>query len=198
MKINYSIFPLLLLLAGCATQSVPAASVYTLSAPQQAMAAPARNEQQAVLKLAPVNAARVYHSTGMLYSDAPHARNSYAYSRWSDAPVVLLQTLLQDQLERSGQFAAVLPPVSSAKADLLLESTLFDFSQHIDTDGSAAGVISMRFYLVDNATRKVIKTGQFVASVPAATKDAQGAVTALNKAAAIISRDLVQWLAAGN
>ncbi|HEB82404.1 MAG TPA: hypothetical protein ENJ11_06035, partial [Gammaproteobacteria bacterium] len=93
MKINYSIFLLLLLLTGCATQSVPAASVYTLSAPQQAMAAFANKEQQAVLRLAPVNAARVYHSTDLLYSDAPHARNSYAYSRWSDAPVVLLQTL---------------------------------------------------------------------------------------------------------
>jgi len=210
MNNNYLlIIALFGLLVGCATETVPATNIYTLSPrwskqwsnkhetqqrKQKTQHQTVKNTGHIVLKLAPVNATRLYNNTSIIYINTRYSRNSYAYSRWSDAPVILLQAVFQQALEKSRLFAAVLPPASISKARLILESTLFDFSQHITDKQHSSGVISIRFYLVNNVTRQVIKSRQFMATAPAPTNNAQGAVMALNKAATIISHQLVQWL----
>lgn len=88
----------------------------------------------------------------------------------------------------------VVPPTSVSKADFLLESTLLDLSHHIDDDGTSEGVIRVRFYLINNTTRTVTATKEFVSRVPITTQNAKGAVEALNKAATNVARELVTWL----
>jgi len=191
------IFVLFCLLAGCATKSVPPADIYTISPEWGDSKAQAEREKKSplIIKLALVRGTRAFTGTEILYTDARYGQNSYAYSRWSDAPVRLLQTVFQVALEENGRFGDVVPPTSVSKADLLLESTLLDFSHHIKGDGTSEGVVRVRFYLIDNMTKTVTATKEFASRVPASSQNAQGAVSALNKAATNVARNLVSWLA---
>jgi len=188
---------LICLLAGCATKSVPPAHIYTISPEGVGRRAPAAGETKSplIIKLAPVRGTRAFAGTEILYTDAQYSRNSYAYSRWSDAPVRLLQGLFQVALEENGRFGAVVPFTSASEVDLLLESTLYDFSHHINDDGTSDGVVRVRFYLIDTTTKTVAATKEFVSSVPASSQSAYGAAVALNRAATNVARDLASWLA---
>ena len=191
------IFILFCLLAGCATKTVPPADIYTISPEWDSNSAQeeTENKNSTIIKIALVRGTRALTGTEILYTDAQYGRNSYAYSRWSDAPVRLLQILFQAALEKSGRFGAVVPFTSASEADLLLESTLYDFSHHINDDETSDGVVRVRFYLIDNTTKTVTATKEFVFCIPASSQNAQGAATALNKAAINVARDLVSWLA---
>ena len=193
----YMIFVLFCLLAGCVTKSVAPADIYTISPEWGDSRVQTEREKKSplIIKLAPVRATRAFTGAEIIYTDARHGRNSYAHSRWSDAPVRLLQTLFQVALEENGRFGAVVPSTSASEADLLLESTLFDFSHHINDDGTSDGVVRVRFYLIDNTTKTVTATKEFVSRVPASSPNAKSAAAALNKAATNVARDLVSWLA---
>ena len=193
----FMILALLCLLAGCVTRSVPPAHIYTISPEWGDNRALAKGVKRCplIIKLAPVRGTRALYGTKILYTDAQYSQDSYAYSRWSDAPVRLLQILFQAALEKSGRFRAVVPPTSASEADLLLESTLYDFSHHINNDGTSDGVVRVRFYLIDNRKKTVMATKEFVSRVPALSCNARGAVAALNKAATNVAHDLASWLA---
>ena len=137
------IFVLCCLFAGCVTQSIAPAHLYTLSPEWGDRSARTERVSKSplIIKLAPVRATQALTGAEIIYTDSHFGLNSYAHSRWSDAPVKLLQTLFQVALEENGRFRAVIPPTSAAGADLLLESTLFDFSHHIKDDGTSDGVI---------------------------------------------------------
>ena len=193
----YMIFILFCLLAGCMTKSVPPADIYTIPPEWGDRKAQAEREKKSslIIKLAPVRATRDLAGAEIIYTDARYGRNCYAHSRWSDPPVKLLQTLFQVALEENGRFGAVVTLTSASKADLLLESTLFDFSHHINDDGTSDGIIRVRFYLIDNITKTVTATKAFASRVPASSQNARSAAAALNKAATNVARELVSWLA---
>jgi len=194
----YMIFALLCLLAGCMTKSLTPADIYTISpewGDSRTLTERDNKKSPVIIKLARISATRALTGTEIIYTDARYSRSSYACSRWSDAPVRLLQTLFQVALEENGRFGAVIPPASASKADLLLESTLFDFSHHINDDGTSHGVIRVRFYLIDNTTKTVIATKEFASRMPTSSRNARSAAAALNKAATNVAHDLVSWLA---
>jgi cholesterol transport system auxiliary component len=130
----------------------------------------------------------------MLYSTTRYQQNSYAYSRWSDAPVKLLPLLFQTTLEATGSFGAVIGSPSSAKADFLLESTLTDFSLHIHDGNTSEGVIGIRFYLINTATKTVTAAREFHSQIPASAPNAGDGAAALNQAADTVAHDLAAWL----
>jgi cholesterol transport system auxiliary component len=185
------------LLTGCLTKTDPPADVYTISPEWNNHRTQVDRQKKSplIIKLSPIRATQAFTGTEILYSDSQYSWNSYVYSRWNDTPVKLLQTLFQINIEESGLFKAVVPPTSVSKADLLLESTLLNLSHHINNDGTSEGIIRIRFYLIDNTTRTVTATKEFVSKVAASAKNAKGAVGALNKAATNVAHDLVTWLA---
>lgn len=181
--------------AGCALQSLPPVEIYTVE-PVWGQNDPAQTEKKgsAILQIALVRGSAAFTTTDILYTDTLHTQHSYAYSRWRDAPVRLIQTVLEVAVENSGFFRAVLPPTSASGADFLLESTLLEFGHFLGQDGSSAGVVRMRFHLVDNKSRKVVAGKELVAEIPAATLDARGATAAINQAAMQVVSDLAVWL----
>jgi len=188
---------LLFLLTGCATIKNPPADIYTIS-PVWKNNEPSGQQQgktSQVIKLAPIKGVRAFSSNQILYSDSHFGLNGYAFSRWSDAPVRLLQTLFQVALEENGQFLAVVPPTSASGADFLLESSLYDFSYHLNDDGTSEGVIRIRFHLVDVQTKSVLASKEFSSSVKASALSVEAAVSALNNAASNVAQNLVSWLA---
>jgi len=184
------------LLTACISNN-PASDIYTLSPEwdNHNLQVNTAEKTSLLIKLAPVLANRALNGNEIFYTDQQYSWNSYVYSRWTDTPVKLLQSLFLVSIENSGLFKAVLPPSSVSKADLLLESNLLDLSHHIYDDGTSAGIIRMRFYLIDNKTRSVIATKEFVSNVEAHSPNAKAAVTALNHATHTVTSELVNWLA---
>lgn len=184
------------MMAGCALQEHPPVAIYTVE-PGWSQSAQAAMEKKGVtiIQVATVRGAAAFTSTDILYSDKPYSQRSYAYSRWRDAPVRLMQTVLEVTLQQSGLFRDVLPPVSASRSDLLLESTLLEFGQVFEKDGSSAGVVRMRFHLVDNNNKMVLAGKELATSIPVATADARGAAAAINAAAMKVAGDLVGWMA---
>lgn len=189
---------LCLILSGCIGRNIPPADIYTISPPQliqtTALAQEKKERRSVVITLAPIRASRAFAGSDIVYSHTRYERNSYAHSRWSDAPARLLQLFFQDVLVNSVDIFTVLPATSLARADFTLESTLHDFSHHINKDKTSSGVMRIHFYLVDNVKKKVRASREFSSVVPVSSCDARGAATALNKAAMNIAGDLTSWL----
>ena len=197
MKTNILVFfAVLYLLTACATNNSQPINTYSIASSSFQSTAQQQPEQKGalIIKLAPLRSMPSLSGTSIQYSDSQHGHNSYAYSRWSDAPVKMLQVLFQQTLERTGQFAAVVSPTSALREDWLLEGTLYDFSHHLHKDGTSSGVIKVRFYLVDKTTKIVIATKELHAQEPATSQNAKAAVAGLSRAALAISHDLAQWL----
>lgn len=190
---------LLIVITGCVTEKLPPISTYNIY-PDLDVLHPVldTNPQTSdILKLGRISSRNAFSGTDIVYSDTRYGQNSYAYSRWSDSPPSMLLVIFQQALEKSGGYMAVVPYSSQSKSDLLLESTLFDFSQHINDDGTSDGIVRMRFNLIDNKTKRVIASRDFVASAPATSKNVIGAVAALNKAVAGLTKELIEWLRQG-
>ncbi len=189
------ILPLLALslLGGCAGTPQPPVTEYALS-PRIELHGAREPVFPLTLRLAPLSASQMYMSTGIFYVDGSYRRNPYAYSRWVDTPVHMLQLVLQEGLERSGLFKAVLPSTSLLTADLRLETTLYDFSQHLLPDGGSEAVVRLDCHLLDARKARLIASRQFEVLVPAASRNAEGGVAALNAAVADLLPQMVDWL----
>ena len=186
---------LLIVITGCVTEKLPPISTYNLYPDLDVHHPMLDTDEHAsdILKLGRISSTNAFSGTDIVYSDTRYGQNSYAYSRWSDSPPSMLLVIFQEALEKSGGYMAVVPYSSQSKSDLLLESTLLDFSQHID-DGTSHGIVRMRFNLIDNKTKRVIASRDFVASVQATSKNVICAVAALNKAVAGLTKELIEWL----
>lgn len=185
---------LCLLLSGCATQKLPPVTAYTL-APKMLFSHQPEQRVALTIKLSPIVASQIYMASDFYYVDDSYQRNPYAYSRWTDAPVRMLRLVLQDGLEQSGLFRAVLPPSSILPADLQLETTLYDFSHHVGTGSASEAVVRMRFNLVDVRKGKILGSRQFVSHTPSAGKDAKSGVAAINTSVSVLLGELIVWLA---
>ena len=185
----------LTLITGCTFQSPPPVEIYTIEPGwEQNVLAPTEKKGSALIQIAPVRGSAAFTSTEILYTNTLHTQNSYTYSRWRDAPVRAMQTVLEVAVENSGLFRAVLPPTSVSGADFMVESTLLEFGHILGQDVSSVGVVRMHFHLIDNKSRKVVASKELVARMPAATLDARGATAAINQAAMQVASDLVVWL----
>ena len=188
---------LLVGVTGCVSEKLPAISTYTLSPDLEVLHSTVNTGQKPdkILMLARIRSKHAFTSRDILYSDARYGLNSYAYSRWSDSPTTMLLLVFQEAIEKSGRYVAVVPYSSQSTSDLLLESTVFDFSHRINDDGSSDGILRIRFTLIDNNTKRVIASRDFVSSVPVSSpKNASGAVAALNKAVTFVTEELIEWL----
>ena len=195
-KTTLCLLALLIGLTGCVTEKLPPVSLYTLDPDLDAVKAPVAGENTAgkILMLGRISSTQPYSGSEMLYSDAQLRQNSYAYSRWSSPVTVMLLSVFEEALENSGRYRAVVPYSSQARSDLLLEGTLFDFSHHINKNGTSEGILKVSFKLIDSKTRQVITSRMFVSSVAASEANAAAAVMALNQAVTNVIRELLDWL----
>jgi len=180
---------------GCALHDAPPMAVYSLE-PQwnESEVVPADKRTTIVLQVAPVRGAAPLHTTDILYSDRRHSLQSYAYSRWREAPVSAMQTVLETALGKSGLYRAVLPMSSEAGTDLILESILLECGHIFGESNSSEGVVRMRLHLIDSKRRMVVADKELVVRVAAVTNDAPGAAAAINQAAWKLAGELVVWL----
>jgi len=183
----------LLALTACAGKPQPPVTEYALSPPMQ-IRGMTEASSPLTLRLASVTASRIYQGPEFYYVDGNYRRNPYAWSRWVDAPVRMLRMVLQDGLEQSGLFRAVLPPSSRLRADLRLEITLYDFSHHLNDGQASQAVVRLGAHLLDARKGKLLASRRFEAGIPTAGDGAPAGVAGINAAVARILPDLLAWL----
>ena len=183
----------LIMMSACASQSEPPVIEYALSPPVLPVSLP-ENQLPLTLRVARIEASRIYQVPDLYYQESAYQRNPYAYNRWVDAPITLLQLVIQDRLAQQGLFKAVLSSTSTLAADRRLEITLHDFSQHFGADGSCEGVVRLRANLVDARKGRLLGSRQFMARVPAGSRTAAGGVVAINEAVSRVLQEMTDWL----
>ncbi len=125
---------LLLVLWGCASGPAPADHHYRLdvAAPE----APAAKRLDGVLQVDRLRADALAGERDVLYqkrSDRSEIRK-YTYHRWSDSPVILLQTELVAFLDEAGAAEVVIPATARIRPDYLLSGRLHHFEQVLDSN----------------------------------------------------------------
>jgi len=146
----------------------------------------------------PPHAASGFDSQRILYVRTNHQLEYFAHSEWVDTPARMLAPLIVSAIERSGAYRAVVLTPSAAAGDLRLDSEIVRL-QH-EFGGQPLGQPSrvrftLRAYLVDNSTRRVLAWREFDATESSPSEDPYGGVIAANLAVQKVLQQLAEFCA---
>ena len=174
------------LAGGCAAfgpTTTPQPSFYALdSVGTQPQRAPATGSQTApTLIVNPPHAATGFDSQRIIYVRKAHKLEYFAHNEWVDTPARMLAPLIVAALENSGAFRAVVLTPSAAAGDLRLDVEIMRLQHDFGSQPSRVR-FSLRAYIVDNTTRRVLASSEFDETVASASEDPYGGVVAANRA----------------
>jgi cholesterol transport system auxiliary component len=142
----------------------------------------------------PPHAASGFDSPRIVYVREAHKLEYFAHSEWIDPPARMLAPLLVAAVENTGAFRAVVLTPSAAAGDLRLDTEIVRLQQEFQTQPSRVR-FTLRAYLVDDKTRRVLAWREFDAAVPAASEDPYGGVVAANRAVQTVLENLSAFCA---
>lgn len=148
------------------------------------------------LMVTPSHAAPGYDSQRIIFVRADHQREYFARSEWVDPPARMLGPLLVAALERSGAFSAVVLAPGSATGELRLDTEIVRLQHNFQTTPSRVQ-FTLRAYLVDDKTRRVLAWQEFNDEVAATSDTPQGGVVAANQVVQRVLVHLAQFVATG-
>ncbi len=189
-----------LLASGCASlfgADTPPPAVYALNTSRDPAAAVPR-ARETYLNGAPVlivstpMAAAGFDSSRMIYTRAPYQLEWFARNQWVDTPARMLAPLLVSTLQDAGGFPAIILAGSGASGQLRLDTEIVRLQQEFAAPPSRVR-FTLRVWLVDNLTRKVLAWREFDASVPAGSEDPQAGVAAANQAVQVVLKEVATF-----
>lgn len=178
-------------LTGCGGKKQPQPTRYTLEPTKSAQKGTYTHELS--IKLSAMRSPSAINSTKMFYKEQNGALYQYANALYAEFPVVTAEQRLRQHIMQSAIVRSVLPSFSTANGDLLLESSLNEFTQSV-LDGNITAEIKMDLFLVDAQSQKPLSQTTIRKSSKARTFDAAGATAALSRALDEACIDAVQWL----
>lgn len=146
------------------------------------------------LIISPVRAASGFDSQRIIYVREPHKLEYFSHSEWIDAPARMLGPLMVASIEQTGAFRAVVMTPGSAGGDLRLDSEIIRLQQDFQTKPSSVQ-FTLRVYLVEEKTRKVLAWRALDSQVAASSDDPRAGVVAANRAVQTVLQELAQYLA---
>lgn len=146
------------------------------------------------LIIAPPHAAAGFDSQRIIYVREAHRLEYFAHSEWVDPPSRMLAPLLVAAIENSGAFRAVLLTPSAAAGDLRLDTEIVRLQHEFLTRPSRVR-FTLRAYLVDDKSRRVLAWREFDAAAPSASEDPYGGVVAANRAVQTVLAELAAFCA---
>ncbi|MBC7624772.1 MAG: membrane integrity-associated transporter subunit PqiC [Aeromicrobium sp.] len=192
---------------GVFPSATPQAALYSLDATPSAIAGTENVQDKAkekrlatvvgtlpTLIVSPVQAAAGYDSPRMLYVRDNHQIEYFAQSEWVDTPARMLTGIVVTALDNSGAFGAVVLTPTAAVGDIRLNIEVVRLHQHFG-GGPRQVRLTMRAYLVDYASRKVLASREFDETVAAPSENPQGGVVAANRAAQLVMSRLASFCA---
>lgn len=131
-------------------------------------------------------------SPRMVYLLRPHEVSAYATHQWTDTPARMLVPLLVQALERTGAWKVVVPAPTAVRAEYRLDSELLALEQQFFQQPSRVR-LALRARLVELKSRRVLGTRGFEVVEEAPSDDADGGVTAANRAAEKLLDEVAAW-----
>jgi cholesterol transport system auxiliary component len=147
------------------------------------------------LMISPPHASAGYDSPRLIYVRAAQQLEYFAHSEWIDPPARLLAPLLVSAIEQTGAFGAVVLMPSTAAGDLRLDTEIIRLQQDFRTSPSQIH-FTLRAYLIDENTRRVIAWREFNVALAARSDDPAGGVAAANRAVHSVLAELGSFCAA--
>lgn len=145
------------------------------------------------LIISPVRAASGFDSQRIIYVREPHKLEYFSHNEWIDAPARMLGPLMVAAIEQTGAFRAVVMTPGSAGGDLRLDTEIVRLQQDFQTQPSTVQ-FTLRVYLVDEKTRKVLAWRAFDNQAIASNDDPKAGVVAANKVVQTVLEELSQFL----
>lgn len=129
----------------------------------------------------------------LAYRD-PTQSYSYANSRWSTSPAILLTHYIRNIIATTTN-NKVLSTTDSVRADFILRLELEEFSQIFDAIDNSHVLIKLRVSLINRNSRLLKAQHSFNIKLAAPTANAAGAVKALVESSDKLTGELINWLA---
>ena len=158
------------------------------------MAPAAASTTAPTLIVNPPQAAAGFDSQHIMYVREAHKLEYFAHSEWVDTPARMLAPLLVAAIGNTAAFRAVVLAPSSAAGDLRLDTEIIRLQQEFASPPSRVR-FTLRAYLVDDKTRRVLAWREFEAAVPSASDDPYGGVVAANRAVQTVLEELAAFCA---
>ncbi len=192
----------LALASGCAALTpavAPHPRLYSLAdARGAAQAAPRLGTEAAVtaptLTVSPPHAAAGFDSRRIMYVRQADQLEYFAHNEWIDTPARMLAPLIVAAVESGGAFRAVVQTPSPAAGEMRLDTEILRL-QHEFLSTPSRVRFTLRAYLVESVTRRVISSREFDSAVPAASEDPHGGVVAAHRAVQTVLENLAAFCA---
>ncbi len=179
----------------------PQPAFYALESPPSAanaatrMAAPLATPVAGLtLVVNPPHASPGFDSQRIIYVREPHKLEYFSHHEWVDTPARMLAPLIVSAIEGSGAFHAVVLTPSAAAGDLRLDTEIVRLQHNFEGVPSRVR-LTVRAYLTDSTTRKVLATREFDEIVSAASDNPYGGVVAANRAVQAVLERLARFCA---
>ncbi len=153
---------------------------------------PSASAAAPTLLVQPPRAAAGFDNRHMVYVREPHRLDHFARSEWADTPARMLAPLIVAAVEGTGSFRAVVPAASGVAGELRLDTEIVRLQQEFGEAPSRVR-FTLRAYVLDGATRRVIAWREFDQTVPATSDDPPGGVAAANRAVQAVLEGLAAF-----
>ena len=152
------------------------------------------HQAASTLVISPVRAASGFDSQRIIYVREPHKLEYFAHSEWIDTPARMLGPLLVASIARAGAFKAVVMTSGAASGELRLDTEIVRLQHDFQTRPSRVQ-LTLRAYLVDEKTRKVLAWREFDGITAATSDEPYAGVVAANQAVQTVLQEVSQFLA---
>ena len=129
----------------------------------------------------PPHASAGFDTPRIIYVREAHKLEYYAHNEWIDTPARMLAPLIIAAVESSGTFRAVVLTPSAAVGDLRLDTEIIRLQHEIGSQPSRVH-FTLRAYIVENLTRRVLGWREFDETVAVTSEGPYGGVVAANRA----------------
>lgn len=177
--------------------ATPHPSFYSLDNARGAAPVPATAAAPATaptLIINPPHAAAGFDSSRIIYVRESHKLEYFAHSEWIDPPARMLGPLLVAALENTGAFGAIVLTPGAAAGDLRLDTEIIRLQHEFQSSPSRVR-FTLRAYLVDDKSRRVLAWREFDGYTAASSEDPYGGVVAANLAVQTVLDELSHFCA---
>ncbi len=192
---SINILFLSLIFLGCSLQTtVPASSKYMLSANVEVKAIAESRFKDKVLRVGRMESSALLGGRSIYYEVENGRSYMYTKARWLESVPQQLSNLIMISLTKTEIFKDVVPFRSLAKNDLILETSLYTFTQTIHEDGSATLNVAMKVRLVEQYSRKIIANRLFELKKEGVKGDSVGATDGYQELSEQLLSEINSWL----
>jgi cholesterol transport system auxiliary component len=147
----------------------------------------------AILLITQPRAQAGFDTARMAYLLRPYEVNYYAFNQWADTPARLLHRIMVENLDKSGQWSAVLQIPSALQAQYRLDCDNLILEQQFFSRPSRVR-LALRAQIIETKSQRILASRYFEYLEDAPTDNAYGGVLAANHAAAKLLSEMADWL----